>query len=378
MDMTKTIRAIALALILSLTLLPAGLQLSRIITGQSGDTLGENRALEEWPSWTDSNNSLATYTANISSFFNDHFGGRPQAIRVRNKLFRMAGDSSISVVKGRTQGWYFLNDGMLWQSYSGRILFSDRDVEAWLLSVGRLQKAAQREGALFAAIIPPDKARIYSEHVPTQYKTPSDRRFVSALHQEPGSKGYGLIDIEPAIFRAKQEGVVYPKTDTHWTSRGAFEAYNAVMSSYNSASMAFPIVTQEQLVQHERIKFSGDLAQLMGLKDQISESFTDTVPPNPPTKFTERLLENSALMHADWQTRIHQNNVSNGKTLVIVGDSFSNVLIPFFKHSFDHIVVIHHRMGSFDLETAMSYTPDAVLFAPVERTAVTMREFAEL
>lgn len=376
MGIAKTIRASALALIIGLTLLPAGLQLTHIISGQSGDTLEENRALEDWPQWAEADNNLASFTANISGFLNDHFGGRAQAIRVRNKLFRLVGDSSVSVLQGQTQGWYFLNDGMLWESYSGRLAFSDQDVETWLSSLRRLQTAAQNEGAVFAAIIPPDKARIYPKHAPARYKAPSDRRFVSALFASARSGRYGLLDIEPAILRAKQDGPVFFKTDTHWTSRGAFQAYDDVMAYYNANGAQFDTLKREDVKQVERLDFSGDLAQLMGLKGQAIESFTDEMPPKKPIEFREQILEDSTALNANWRTHVYQNDVTDGKTLVIVGDSFSNVLIPFFKHSFDHIVVIHHRMGNFDLETALSYDPDAVLFAPVERTAVTMRDFA--
>lgn len=379
MGMSKVIRAMAIMLIFGLTLWPAGLQLTRMITGQSGVSMGENRALKDWPKWAEVDNDMAKYTANISSFLNDHFGGRAQAIRIRNKLFRIIGDNSVSVVEGRTRGWYFLNDGVLWESFTGRLSYSDDDIEDWLLSLDRLQNAAQNNGAVFAAIIPPDKPRMYPRHVPEKYEAPSDRRFVSALLAHPKSGESGLIDIESALRRAKQEGAIYSKTDTHWTGRGAYAAYGAVMEAFNVSGnvsgASFPILMPEQLVHKDQVEFSGDLAQLMGLKGQVSEILDDVATPNPVLEFTVKVLNDTGVKQPSWQARSYTNEREEGRTLVIIGDSFSNVLIPFFKHSFDKVIFMHHRMGKFDLEAVAEYDPDAILFAPVERTAVTMREF---
>lgn len=377
MRKVKLIRALALVLIMGLTLWPASVQFSRIITGQGSTGVGENRALKDWPKWVETDNNLANYTASISDFLNDHFGGRAQAIRIRNKLFRLIGDTSVSVLKGRTQGWYFLNDGTLWESHTGRLTFSDNDIEAWLSSLEQMQQTANNNGAVYAAIIPPDKASVYAENVPERFTAALDSRFVKALYQHPRSAALGLINPEPAMLRAKDRGPVYTKTDTHWTTRGAFEAYTGVMDYFRSVGLLAPRLERSALGETRREAFSGDLAQLMGLKGSVLEDFIDVTASSPTTDFTVTIVKDNSVVNSDWQTRIYQNEVSMGKTLVIVGDSFSNVLTPLFKHSFDRIILVHHRMGNFDMETAMSYAPDAVLFAPVERTAVTMREFAK-
>jgi|GEM_PF-1648478 len=377
MNMMKTIRLMSLAIIIGLTLIPSALQLSHVTKDQPGASLDENRALEGWPKWADVDNNVAAYTAGISGFLNDNFGGRTLAIRVRSKLFRMVGDTSILVVGGRTDGWYFLNEITMWQSYNGRLSFTDQDVDIWLQSVAGLQSAAQAQGSVFAAIIPPDKARIYPENVPAKFKQPSKRRFASALMNDPRSTELGFIDVEPAILRVKAEGLVYSRTDTHWTGRGAYEAYALVMERFNKGGARFPTIKRADTEAAARDDVDGDLVALMGLQGQITESYMDVTSPKLTANFSVKVLEDPAVVHAGWQTRIYENDVDNGTTLVIVGDSFSNALLPFFKHSFDRIVVMHHRTGNFDLEQAISYNPDAVLFAPVERMAVTLRDFAK-
>jgi len=319
--------------------------------------------------------NLRTYTHSISAYVNDNFGGRVPAVRLRNKLSFKLGMGSDLVIQGRTPGWYFFDEIVVWESYQGRMVFDDKDVEKWVRSVARLQKKVTNEGAVFAAIIPPDKARIYSEHAPSQYGLPGTNRFISSLYAHPDSRASGLLNVEKHMFDAKQNGLVYFRTDTHWTHRGAYQAYLKVMDGFSQSGGSFPVIREVKLIRENIREFSGDLVNLLGLSGTITEALDDIHPPKPKLGFSETTEEDTALERDGWRTLVQSNGKENGTTLIIIGDSFSHKMMPFFQHSFDKIVLMHHRNGDFDVETALAYQPDAVLFAPVERSAITLKDF---
>jgi hypothetical protein len=59
------------------------------------------------------------------------------------------------------------------------------------------------------------------------------------------------------------------------------------------------------------------------------------------------------------------------KTLVVIGDSFTDAMMPYLKWPYDRVVRIHHGAGDYTVGTdeVLSYNPDAVLIMIVERSA---------
>lgn len=78
-----------------------------------------------------------------------------------------------------------------------------------------------REGAQFAVLVVPAKARIYPDflgrHSWPQPLAPVYSQFVEQLR----ANGVAVIDARPAMAAARGEGLAFFRTDTHWTPLGA-------------------------------------------------------------------------------------------------------------------------------------------------------------
>ncbi len=121
----------------------------------------------------------------------------------------------------------------------------------------------------------PSKTSIYPEHlgrynVPDYVTTRYDRE-LEAIE----AAGIDVIDLRPALFDVKQEGLGYFKTDTHWTPLGAAAAAKEIARALQEKGYELPFgsnsfVTNpaDSLTQHE-----GDLIPFIPLgvlKEQLA------------------------------------------------------------------------------------------------------------
>jgi hypothetical protein len=376
--MPTLLRNIAVTLLLIVWMLPASAHMVRVVRGMSVSGGSENRVLAGWPRWNEVGaeentknetkpDNVKQYASLLERYFNDNFGLREIAIRFHAKLSHALGSDEGGTIAGSDEGWLFLAHPSIWLPYEGKLSFTQQSTDKFLHEIKQLQEKVEAQGGVFATIFPPDKARIYSEYAPERYGQASPRRFVTSVLEHPNRDKLHVLDIEPALRRAKSRGYVYYKTDTHWTGRGAYEGYRAAMEAFNGGGEArFNTLSSSQLVEITRENYSGDLALLRGLPGELTENLTDLGPP-PTSQTRQTTILNNDDKIRERRTRISTNGKEGGTILVIIGDSFTNVLLQFFEHSFDRVVFVHHKNGQFNIDEVLAYQPDAVLFAPAER-----------
>jgi hypothetical protein len=166
---------------------------------------------------------------------------------------------------------------------------------------------------------------VYPEFLPASIHRIRNRvyadDFVSAV---PADLQSAVLDLREALIRAKGAGRLFWKTDSHWNYLGVAFASDAIM---NRLATWFPELKSEPgpyTFRSERGK-SGDLAQLMGLSDQMDEeriilsSSVKSVRPAVPrvNKKIKGILSNQAVESTDERNRIGA---------IVTGDSFSRAV----------------------------------------------------
>ncbi len=363
-------KSCAVTVVILFTFLPACTHFLKLGAASSHARLSENRALAQWPIWQGFCTKAVDYTGQIETYVNDNFGFRAAAIKFYSAASVRLGLVG-PAVRGKTSGWYFLSSSQIWLSYKGNTGFTVQDIDLWMQNLSAFKNAVVKDGARFAAIIAPNKARVYPEHAPKSYGAASPRRFVNGLYNHPKANLIGLYNIQPRLLRVKRASAAYYKTDTHWTETGAYEGYAAALEQMNRGDDVFPVLEKNQRKKSIYKDYSGDLAALLGRKGEITETALVFKAPPMPT-FTKTIIDEMAGMDG-WAGTIYSNGAAQGVTLVIIGDSFADSMVSYFKHSFDKIVQLKRSDGSmhiqFDAEKILDLRPDAVLFITVERNA---------
>jgi hypothetical protein len=374
-DFLRTLTAIGL---MALACVPAAKHLGEAaLTGHAAISTAENRALALTPHWA---GSFTEYTRGMDSYLNDNFGLRGLGLKINTLLKRGLGEGAYSVAYGQN-GWLFLEEPHMRQSYQGRGLITPQILSGWKTMTGAIAAQANAADAPFAVTIVPDKLRVYPEHAPRQYGAPGARRLRALLlgTASGGLPPSQIIDIEAGLLTQKSSGLVYARTDTHWTARGAFSAYIDLMGALNAGAKErgrapWPVLPAQRLTPLEIIEKETDLRQILGDLQFPKESYIDVqMPlPVPPAVFSKEArteLDETDIHQTIFLTRESgSENAPAPQTLVIIGDSFADIAAPFFTHSFTRVVRLHHREGRIAPSLIAAYQPDAVILMPVERS----------
>lgn len=332
-----------------------------LVTTKESTSNVENRYLAKFPTKAE---GVTDFTQQIDYYLNDHFGFRQLAIRAERKIKRIWGDGETSVYNG-IEGWLFWSESTIWDSYLGRSDFSKGHLESLADLLSNLRSVSNDNGVAFAATIVPNKTSVYTEFVPKRFGEKSPRNFYDYFLQHLEIDGLNFVDVKQRLVNLKSQNQVYFKTDTHWTFRGAYEGYRALVDSLKLQEPSLDILYEQDLKKEFRQKFSGDLSGFDGVV--VSEDVLDIT--EPRVEGFERQVIAESASHKDLSTIVYERPMNTGRSIVIVGDSFSKYYLSFFKRDFDRIVFIHHKLGDFSIDEVFDYNPDFVVFSPVERYA---------
>jgi len=327
----------------------------------------ENRAAAALPSWPQTMTEFNAAPRAVDAYLEDRFGFREVMISMhlwaRDQL--SLGFAETKALIGK-DGWLFLNDGDALDMYMGRLPFRSGEADAWLAGAADLRDAVEARGGTFAVLIAPQKATVYGEFLPDFIPAGRAPSRLDVLAQGARPRGIAFVNVKARMLSAKENAQQYYPSDTHWTPRGAWEGYQGLMDRLENDGVAAPRIAEARVAFTER-SFSGDLARMVNRSDRFAETapgmrITDA------TAFEERTVD--AYVFDSFKTRIIETDIKDAPTLLIIGDSYANALIPYLRESFSRIVFSHHQLGAFDRAILDEYPSDVVLLQMVERMLV--------
>lgn len=170
----------------------------------------------------------------------------------------------------------------------------------------------------------------------------------------------GVIDcnVYSALEKHTDE-YIYSRTDHHWQPRGA---YYAAQVFAEKAGVDFPALST-----YERCEIEGFVGTMYAYSDydeELNENPDTFIYYKPDNDYTVRYYDTSfengyegslffdyasgvncysAILNRDEQIVEITTDCENGRTLVIMKDSYGNALVPFLTHSFSRIYVCDFR-----------------------------------
>ena len=222
----------------------------------------------------------------------------------------------------------------------------------------------------------PDAANVLEKDLPAFAKVEDQTQMFSMVKKDLGD-AVEWIDVATELSKHTNEKIYY-KTDHHWTTLGAFYAFQAAAPSLEitddmSGKYVSYAVTDS---------FNGSLASKSGMNLKEKEQIDIYVPTEEDTdlivdyvdegKRVTSLYNSSALKEKDKYTVFLGGNYSlldirtvstSKEKLLIVKDSFANSFIPFLTPYYREIVVVDPRYYSGTINDLMdSYRISEVLF----------------
>jgi len=256
-------------------------------------------------------------------------------------------------------GFLFHRDHDALEQLSGPVVFRDRQIDVWNQALRRRDAWCHANSCEMRLLIVPEKHVVYEEYLPDQIKISKNRPVVQLLAGVDNSLKDKVVYPLEELREASARKQTFLKTDTHWSSFGAFTAYQALIRSLQS-DIRLEMANESDIFWYDG-PFVGDLG--VRLEPEIGEEIANAIPPSKyALTFLNRVFDRGAV-------HVYVGERSDLPTCVLFRDSFSNALIPFLMQSFSRIVAVSGLSCLYDL---LEYEkPDVVIVAVIERFLAT-------
>ena len=335
-----------------------------VIVPDREKSVQENRMLATKPKFRLSSLISGDYDEKFEAYMDDQFVGRDMWRKLKVTVDRIGGSRL-------ENGVYIGTNGQLLE----QIEVADENHLAANIKAIKSFSESQSKIPVRMMLVP-DAANVLNHSLPSLAKPEDQTQMFSMVKKDLGD-AVEWIDVATELSKHTNEKIYY-KTDHHWTTLGAFYAFQAAAPSLGitddmSGKYVSYAVTDS---------FNGSLASKSGMNLKEKEQIDIYVPTEEDTdlivdyvdegKRVTSLYNSSALKEKDKYTVFLGGNYSlldirtvstSKEKLLIVKDSFANSFIPFLTPYYREIVVVDPRYYSGTINDLMdSYRISEVLF----------------
>ena len=232
----------------------------------------------------------------------------------------------------------------------------------------------------------PENIKLFSMVIPTQleFKEPiyknlqdSQKDTIDSIYSKLDSR-VGTVDAYGLLSEHSNE-YTYFRTDHHWTQLGAYYGYSAFMNKeggqavnkddyetgkiqgvlgYLYDRVSSDVATEPDTIEWYDIDYDKHIKTTMYATDEKGEMYSYN------GVMYDRSKANYNFFFGSDHPIVEMTNEKNpdGKTLVVLKDSYTNVLAPWLIESYKNVILVDPRIfdGGFQMILDM-YSPDEVL-----------------
>lgn len=335
-----------------------------VIVPDREKSVQENRMLATKPKFRLSSLISGDYDEKFEVYMDDQFVGRDMWRKLKVTVDRIGGSRL-------ENGVYIGTNGQLLE----QIEVADENHLAANIKAIKSFSESQSKIPVRMMLVP-DAANVLNHSLPSLAKPEDQTQMFSMVRKDLGDS-VEWIDVSTELNKHKTEKIYY-KTDHHWTTLGAFYAFQAAAPSLGIEGD----LSGKYVSYAVSDSFNGMLASKSGVNLGEKEQIDIYVPTEEDTdlivdyvdegKRSTSLYDSSKLKEKDQYTVFLGGNSSlldirtvstSTKRLLLVKDSFANSFIPFLTPYYREIVVVDPRYYSGTINDLMdSYRISEVLF----------------
>lgn len=335
-----------------------------VIVPDREKSVPENRMLATKPKFRLSSLISGDYDEKFEAYMDDQFVGRDMWRKLKVAVDRIGGSRL-------ENGVYIGTNGQLLE----QIEVADENHLAANIKAIKSFSESQSKIPVRMMLVP-DAANVLNHSLPALAKPEDQTQMFSMVRKDLGDS-VEWIDVSTELNKHKTEKIYY-KTDHHWTTLGAFYAFQAAAPSLGIEGD----LSGKYVSYAVSDSFNGMLASKSGVNFGEKEQIDIYVPTEEDTdlivdyvdegKRSTSLYDSSKLKEKDQYTVFLGGNSSlldirtvstSTKRLLLVKDSFANSFIPFLTPYYREIVVVDPRYYSGTINDLMdSYRISEVLF----------------
>lgn len=278
------------------------------------------------------------------SYLRDQFPGRDHWVSFQTDMELFMGKNEIHNV-------YIGKNHYLLEHYTEKE-FNPQQISKNLQALEKFVGKTKQNADVHVMMVP-TKSWVLREKLPAFAPHYKEQKFYDALQQKLEKEDV-LISVEPVLDAHKEEEIYY-RTDHHWTTLGAWYAYEqytkAVSGDLQRAQRKkkFRCISKDFYgTTYAKINYArqADKIEIYEPADKLRVVY------NMGEKKTKTLYDFSFLKTADQYSVFTGGNqavleitggIKNGKTLLLIKDSFANSILPFLAEDYEKLVVVDLR-----------------------------------
>lgn len=314
----------------------------------------ENRYLSQKPIMTIEDILSGKYTKDVEKYIDDQFVLRDKLIGIKTETQLLMGNKDIN-------GVYIAQDDYLIEKHLEKD-FNYAQLNQNIKSVNSFTSSYKDKN--ISVMVVPTAGLILKDKLPKYAPIFNQDEAIDIIRDEV--KDSKFVDIRNTLF-ANKDRYIYYKTDHHWTTLGAFYAYeqwcNQNFTTADILDYNIKTVTQS---------FKGSLYSKVLNRNSASDSikifdYKDSKPysvyynfgkSNNNSAYDLNKLNSKDKYQVFFggnhpEIKIETEN-KNGKHLLVFKDSYANAFIPFLIKDYESICVIDLRYFNHDLKKYIS------------------------
>ena len=278
------------------------------------------------------------------SYLRDQFPGRDHWVSFQTDMELFMGKNEIHNV-------YIGKNHYLLEHYTEKE-FDPQQISKNLQALEKFVGKAKQNADVHVMMVP-TKSWVLREKLPAFAPHYKEQKFYDALQQKLEKEDV-LISVEPVLDAHKEEEIYY-RTDHHWTTLGAWYAYEQYTKAVGGdlqraqGKKKFRCISKDFYgTTYAKINYArqADKIEIYEPADKLRVVY------NMGEKKTKTLYDVSFLKTADQYSVFTGGNqavleitggIKNGKTLLLIKDSFANSILPFQAEDYEKLVVVDLR-----------------------------------
>lgn len=317
----------------------------------------ENRYLKALPELTWGHIVDGSYMEDLNGYLCDHFPFRDFFMGCKSRVEILSGRQEINQV-------FIAEDGYLIDVY--QVPEHTEDTISILKNFADSMESAEVEMRL---MLVPTSVYVYQEKLPDYAMTPDQMETARAIYE---GSGIPKIDVSEALMAHKEDELpLYYHTDHHWTTYGAYIAYQEYCNEMGWESVPLDAWDAETVTEsfcgttYSRVNdysYQGDAITIYSHpQDQLTVTYEDT------GEVTDTLYNLAYLEQKDMYSlflnnlhpviTISNENALTDRELVLIKDSYANSFVPFLAHHYSRIYVLDTRYYKLGPSTFLKEHP---------------------
>lgn len=303
---------------------------------QSSDN--ENRVLAQAPEVTMDAVLNGQFQSDLVNFLSDQIPGRELWIRGNTTIKKLLGKTEIN-------GVYLGKDGYLFQQFT-EDSYSAKRRDTLFALIGNF---AEKQSVPVTVMPVPTPSVVLVDKLPANAPIYDADNAWNRLQASVGQEHF--IDLREAFLNA--DGQLFYRTDHHWTTQGAYLAYEAycnargitpkplsefaltavsdqfygtIYSKTLDSSIKPDTISATKRLPSLQVKFDGKEVSGIYFEEKLSEK----------DKYAYFFGGNPGMVEI-------KTDVQNGKRLLILKDSFANCMVPYLLGEYEEIVMLDLR-----------------------------------